>query len=241
MTVTPAGTRRPYFSLERRSRFAVEQPAPGQANNCANAQRQVKQFVSEGRTQISADLSVVFEMSWQRVALPKGQAVLVCAAMDGIIYGFAYFDIVPMSRKQATPVAQMWRLPRELLVEGMDESIAETEVGLKVSPLIRRKFKGVGTSLMGLSLHLAQALDLPLFKVREDVSVFDNERRESFYEAVGFLAGRRINKALRSAGVGGVAPCEGKSLYFFLNGFFEENPEIERPFVIPSVHIAKRE
>ncbi|MFH1362479.1 MAG: hypothetical protein ABIH69_07535, partial [bacterium] len=111
-----------------------------------------------------------------------------------------------------------------------------SNLALHVADYYQRRFKGIGTTLLALCLHLAAYNQKPFLRAVQDIS-FSPISGQSFYEWHGFRPGDKINRSLRlqrKFEAAGNHRTDDK--VFYLNGIFDG----EIPFVIPPIGIRLR-
>ena len=155
---------------------------------------------------------------------------MVTAHHGCIMCGFALFETSTFSEGIRLLVADLHRLRTDFPMFDME---APERTGMKY----HQHFRGIGTTLTALSLHLAAHLDLPLMRIRYDDSVHLWDSGRNFYEELGFVSAPEVNNALRGKNIKRIATHQNSSKIFYLNGILDGKMD----FVIPGIDIGRRE
>lgn len=225
--------------------YANIRPVPQPPMRCAVKNKQdalIKGFIRNGQIAMPIAQSAPVIFNWQAHKLTHGKGVAVSAKIDRRLAGFAYFELLPAVRGLDIQIAEMDRMPFDFpLYSSLTERKSTSEVALKVFWPFSQRFKGLGTSLVVLCLHLARHFNAPFLQVNEDISIQGSVSGQSFYEYLGFIPGYRLNKALRQ--FGDIYPHGRTKKVFYLNGMLDgvvfRGAPIE--FVIPEVNVITRE
>jgi hypothetical protein len=168
-----------------------------------------------------------FVFSWDRSEKTEPWHVITLAQHEAVMCGIALFEVARFSSNLTTAVATFKNLRS-------DFSFFDNKKWTGKSYFER--FKGIGTTLAALSLHLAAHFDLPLLRGRQDESIHNLESRQSFYQWLGFMPGEKANQALRRLNFDQACEHLKTDNVFYLNGILDGVID----FVIPEIGISPR-
>ena len=182
----------------------------------------------------------MFKLATQ--TLEDKQVVAITAWQDKIICGYAYFSVFPPTTKLLTSYAEMSIRESAFFVSGNQSySIKHSDLALFVQDACRQDYKGIGQTLIALSLHFARSLDLPFMSIKNDWSALGH-KNTSFYQYLGFIGGLQLDSAMLNFGIRKFPRHDREKLYFYLNGFFDGCiiAQKKKTFIIPRMGIGLR-
>ncbi|MFH1362041.1 MAG: hypothetical protein ABIH69_05245, partial [bacterium] len=128
-------------------------------------QKDIMGFIADQALQINLG-SQIFALRWEsRKGTNKAEALVIQAFHLGRTCAFAYLEIVPFSEKLDNKIAEM-RMVRELGPELFNppSCLEYSNLALHVADYYQRRFKGIGTTLLALCLHLAAYNQKPFLR-----------------------------------------------------------------------------
>jgi hypothetical protein len=204
--------------------------------------QRINQFTDRCRIKLSAG-EENFLLRWdmyesERSTWPYRRPAIVVQAMhDYRTCGYSCFEIRPFSEEIPQEIAEMTTTgsvtPR---FQNPYPTLTPTRHTLRTARAYREYFRGIGTTLLALSLHLAARRGISYFTVQNDISDAFHTAEESFYTHNGFRWGTEVNLALLGEGIRRIVDHARDEKVFYLNGLLDGNIDFE----IPAIGIESR-
>lgn len=149
--------------------------------------------------------------------------------------GYASFDVVNETVPAIYSYPTMRRADGKLALTLIrpTHSVMDSKMQVIVDTDVRMGYKGVGTTLMALSLFYSFFQGFPFFEVLIDITAIKNDHRPGFYDKIGFKRGAMINDLL--GGNNGFLEHSDEARIFYLNNFFRSRLS----FVIPEIKVVE--
>lgn len=206
------------------------------------ALRKIDAFAEKGRMRINAGREK-FLIKWTPYEIEssiwphKRPAVVVQALHNYRTCGFGYFEVLTISRGSPAEIADMTNLMvRSPNFQNPYPTLWPTTHTLRIAKEYRQKFRGLGTTILSLLLHLAARRGAVYLSGKYDISDSTHPSGHSFYCRNGFTNGVEINLAMLKAEMMIAFEHAQDEKVFYLNGVFDDDFD----FSIPEIGISLR-